>query len=105
MNNKQIIKNKQYENKKKSTVIAYLILLFTGFFGFHRLYIEDYKMFGIHLFLLFMCFQKIIWISELSNVLICGWLLVDLFWLYVKVKSYNDNLIKSIFVEDLDSGV
>lgn len=105
MNNKQIIKNKQYENKKKSTIIAYLLLLLTGLFGFHRLYIEDYKSFGIHLFLLFMIFQNIVWISELSNILICGWLLVDLFWLYVKVKSYNENLIKSIFVEDLDSGV
>ena len=40
--NRYLIYAKEYDNQKKSSVIAYILWLFLGIFGVHRFYVGDF---------------------------------------------------------------
>ncbi|EGC40338.1 hypothetical protein DICPUDRAFT_74102 [Dictyostelium purpureum] len=65
--------------KEKSLVKAYIIWFFTGIFGFHRLYLEDYEFFFIFL---------------ISAGIFGVGFIVDLFYLPTLVRRYNENVKK-----------
>ena len=66
-----------YDNRKKSSVIAYILWLFLGIFGVHRFYVGDF-------------FKGILLFFTLGGFII-GWL-VDFVFLQKRIEEYNDAL-------------
>ena len=75
--NRYLIYAKEYDNQKKSSVIAYILWLFLGIFGVHRFYVGDF-------------FKGILLFFTLGGFII-GWL-VDFVFLQKRIEEYNDAL-------------
>ena len=75
--NRYLIYAKEYDNRKKSSVIAYILWLFLGIFGVHRFYVGDF-------------FKGILLFFTLGGFII-GWL-VDFVFLRKRIEEYNDAL-------------
>ena len=75
--NRYLIYAKEYENQKKSSVIAYILWLFLGILGVHRFYVGDF-------------FKGILLFFTLGGFII-GWL-VDFVFLQKRIEEYNDAL-------------
>ena len=75
--NRYLIYAKEYDNRKKSSVIAYILWLFLGIFGVHRFYVGDF-------------FKGILLFFTLGGFII-GWL-VDFVFLQKRIEEYNDAL-------------
>ena len=75
--NRYLIYAKEYDNQKKSSVIAYILWLFLGIFGVHRFYVGDF-------------FKGILLFFTLGGFII-GWL-VDFVFLRKRIEEYNDAL-------------
>jgi TM2 domain-containing membrane protein YozV len=75
--NRYLIYAKEYDNQKKSSVIAYILWLFLGIFGVHRFYVGDF-------------FKGILLFFTLGGFIIC-WL-VDFVFLQKRIEEYNDAL-------------
>ena len=75
--NRYLIYAKEYDNQKKSSVIAYILWLFLGIFGVHRFYVGDF-------------FKGILLFFSLGGFII-GWL-VDFVFLQKRIEEYNDAL-------------
>ena len=75
--NRYLIYAKEYDNQKKSSVIAYILWLFLGIFGVHRFYVGDF-------------FKGILLFFTLGGFIIC-WL-VDFVFLQKRIEKYNDAL-------------
>ena len=75
--NRYLIIAKEYDNRKKSSVIAYILWLFLGIFGVHRFYVGDF-------------FKGILLFFTLGGFFI-GWL-VDFVFLQKRIEEYNDTL-------------
>ena len=75
--NRYLIYAKEYDNQKKSSVIAYILWLFLGIFGVHRFYVGDF-------------FKGILLFFTLGGFFI-GWL-VDFVFLQKRIEEYNDAL-------------
>ena len=75
--NRYLIYAKEYDNQKKSSVIAYILWLFLGILGIHRFYVGDF-------------FKGILLFFTLGGFFI-GWL-VDFVFLQKRIEEYNDTL-------------
>ena len=75
--NRYLIYAKEYDNRKKSSVIAYILWLFLGIFGVHRFYVGDF-------------FKGILLFFTLGGFII-SWL-VDFVFLRKRIEEYNDAL-------------
>ena len=75
--NRYLIYAKEYDNQKKSSVIAYILWLFLGILGIHRFYVGDF-------------FKGILLFFTLGGFFI-GWL-VDFVFLQKRIEEYNDAL-------------
>lgn len=75
--NRYIIYSKDYDNQKKSSVIAYILWLFLGILGVHRFYVGDF-------------FKGILLLFTLGGFII-GWL-ADFVFLKKRIEEYNDAL-------------
>ena len=75
--NRYLIYAKEYDNRKKSSVIAYILWLFLGIFGVHRFYVGDF-------------FKGILLFFTLGGFII-GWL-VEFVFLQKRIEEYNDAL-------------
>ena len=75
--NRYLIYAKEYDNQKKSSVIAYILWLFLGILGIHRFYVGDF-------------FKGILLFFTLGGFII-GWL-VDFVFLQKRIEEYNDTL-------------
>lgn len=75
--NRYLIYAKEYDDRKKSSVIAYILWLFLGIFGVHRFYVGDF-------------FKGILLFFTLGGFII-GWL-VDFVFLRKRIEEYNDAL-------------
>ena len=75
--NRYLIYAKEYDNQKKSSVIAYILWLFLGIFGVHLFYVGDF-------------FKGILLFFTLGGFII-GWL-VDFVFLQKRIEEYNDAL-------------
>ncbi len=72
-----LIYAKEYDNRKKSYVTAYILWLFLGIFGVHRFYVGDF-------------FKGILYFFTLGGFII-GWL-ADFVLLQKRIEEYNDAL-------------
>lgn len=75
----QLIVNSEIQKKGKNKLVAYLLLLFLGFFGVHRFYIGKI---GSGVVMLLLCWTGI------SIV----WAVIDLLWLSGAVDRYNKKI-------------
>ena len=75
--NRYIIYSKDYDNQKKSSVIAYILWFFLGILGVHRFYVGDF-------------FKGILLLFTLGGFII-GWL-ADFVFLQKRIEDFNDAL-------------
>ena len=87
----------KYEANKKNMVVAYLLLIFLGYFGIHRFY-AGAKTSGIVMLVLF----AVSWILTFLVIGFVGfavlgiWWFIDLFLLHGLIVRHNDNLASEL---------
>lgn len=86
-----------YETQKKSMGVAYLLLIFLGWFGVHRFYLGRQGS-GIALIVLTILsfFGSFILIGIFGYFVVAAWLFVDLFLTAGMVSEYNNKLLAGI---------
>lgn len=78
------------KRKEKHWIMAFLIWLVGGAFGFHRLYVQDYKGFtGMVMLNVASLFTMLFIIGFLGYALLLVWWALDFFLLGRMVKNYN----------------
>lgn len=90
----QTVMMMRYDNEKKSTLLAYLLWFFLGWFGVHRMYLGSWvsglimlALNGISAVLVFFL------VGYLGYALLALWLFLDLFLIPGMVRRRNDELI------------
>lgn len=87
----------KYEANKKNMVVAYLLLIFLGYFGVHRFY-AGAKTSGIVMLVLF----AVSWVLSFFIIGFIGfaiigiWWLIDLFLLHGLIVRHNDALASEL---------
>jgi TM2 domain-containing membrane protein YozV len=86
-----------YETQKKSVGLAYVLLIFLGWFGAHRFYLGRTGS-GIALIVLtgLSFVGSFILIGLLGYFVVAAWLFVDLFLTAGMVSEYNTRLLAGI---------
>ena len=86
----------QYDANKKSTLVAYLLWFFLGWFGAHRFYIGTGTAFAI--LLTFLVGAALSWLGVGLLILLIPlhWLLVDMFLIPSMVRDKNKKLIQML---------
>jgi TM2 domain-containing membrane protein YozV len=86
-----------YETQKKSMGVAYLLLIFLGWFGVHRFYL-GHQGSGIALVVLTILsfLGSFILIGFFGYFIVAAWLFVDLFLTAGMVTEYNSKLLAGI---------
>ncbi|MED1952182.1 TM2 domain-containing protein [Brevibacillus centrosporus] len=85
----QLIVNSEFEKKKKSKAVAYLLWIFLGSLGGHRFYFGDI---GIGIGMI------IVWIVSwfLMFIPIAIWVLIDVFFVSKRVEQLNERIEANI---------
>lgn len=93
------IKDSIYHNRKKSTVKAYLLFILLGWtgLGLHKLYTKDIGFFLTYIGCWIFLIGGNDTVSSIAGTIIGFMLLLDLFWIYFRVKDYNEKLIMDIY--------
>ncbi len=82
----------EYENKKKSMLIAYLLWWFLGFVAAHRIYAE--KPFGLFLGLWIVAIILSFFLVGIILVIpMAIWTLIDGIFLHKWINEYNEKLL------------
>jgi TM2 domain-containing membrane protein YozV len=86
-----------YETQKKSVGVAYLLLIFLGWFGAHRFYLGHQGSAVALLVLTILSFiGSFILIGIFGYLIVAAWLFVDLFLTAGMVTEYNTKLLAGI---------
>lgn len=89
----------RYDANKKSTAVAYLLLLFVGLFGAHRFYLGRTGSAVAMLVLALVSFLLTLVVIGVFGILaLYVWVFVDLFLVPGIVRDHNNRLIASLGV-------
>lgn len=94
------IAQSELENKKKSTVIAYVLWFFLGSFGGHRYFVGKIGS-GIAMAALWLIGVLTTWlfIGFLFLAILYVWVIIDAFLLHGWVSRYNERLEREILLK------
>jgi len=81
-------------SKPKNLIIAYLLLIFLGWIGVHKFYLRQIKPAIIYLIIYLFCFVP--YVSIIASFVLLILIIIDLFTLPGKVKSFNYEYKKNI---------
>jgi TM2 domain-containing membrane protein YozV len=86
-----------YETQKKSVGLAYVLLIFLGWFGAHRFYLgHQGSAIAIIVLTVLSFFGSFILIGFFGYFVVAAWLFVDLFLTAGMVAEYNNKLLAGI---------
>lgn len=94
LNNEKIqVINPEYKTQKKSMLVAYLLVIFLGTLGLHRIYLGKSISGILQLLLTAIGSVTLLFLVGVIPLLIVAlWVFVDLFLTYFMVSKYNNNL-------------
>lgn len=86
-----------YETQKKSVGLAYVLLLFLGWFGAHRFYLgRQGSAIALVILTVLSFLGSFILIGFVGYFVVAAWLFVDLFLTAGMVSEYNSKLLSGI---------
>ncbi|MFD1914513.1 TM2 domain-containing protein [Halodurantibacterium flavum] len=100
----QLLIEQRVTNNGKSMIVAYLLWIFTGWFGGHRFYLGKYL--SAILLLILWGLGTLLTVIGVGFILlgIAGlWLLIDAFLIPAMVSTANDDL-RARLIRDMQSG-
>lgn len=81
----------------KQLSVCYLLVIFFGFLGLHRFYLEEKMTAFIQLFMTITGLLTLFFIlGYLILMIVALWLIIDAFWILGKVKTYNSHLEETL---------
>lgn len=77
----------------KQLSVCYLLVIFFGFLGLHRFYLEEKTTAFIQLLMTLTGLLTLFFlVGYLILMLVALWLIIDAFWILGKVEAYNHHL-------------
>ena len=103
----QILKEESYKNKRKSKLIAYILLFIFGFIGGHRFYVGKFVSGFIMLIFAFIAiFLTLNGAEDLGNIfsiIPAIWSFVDIFLIPGMIRTYNVDLALKLGLNNIPS--
>ncbi|OGI04275.1 MAG: hypothetical protein A2Y25_09385 [Candidatus Melainabacteria bacterium GWF2_37_15] len=88
----------EYGKQKKNAGIAYVLLIFLGLFGIHKLYLENKIMCVVYTLITIL--GAFIIIGPFITVMLC---IIDLFLIPSRIETLNNTLEKSLYDKIINS--
>jgi len=103
-NEERMLVNSELEKRKKSKLLAYVLLIFLGTFGIHRFFASKYISGVIQLLLAAIGYMTLwLFVGYGLLLILYIWLIIDLFLLNGIINRHNNLLEQEITYEVLAS--